>query len=101
MWLVALFDLPVGLPSEKRDAAKFRKLLIKEGFSMLQFSVYAQYFVSEEASAPVKGRLRANLPPRGEVRFLALTDHQFGKMEVFLARELESAETPPDQMRLF
>ena len=40
MWLFTMFDLPVTTPKAKKRYAQFRKLLIKEGFSMLQYSVY-------------------------------------------------------------
>ena len=40
MWLVVVFDLPVGTKSERRRASGFRNMLIDEGFMMKQFSVY-------------------------------------------------------------
>ncbi len=43
MWLLAMFDLPVTTRKARKRYAEFRKLLLQEGFSMLQFSVYARY----------------------------------------------------------
>ena len=40
MWLVVVFDLPVGTKTERRRASGFRNMLIDEGFMMKQFSVY-------------------------------------------------------------
>ena len=55
VWLMAMFDLPVETPDNKRDYVRFRKALLKDGFMMLQFSVYARYIPSEEAAeAPSK-----------------------------------------------
>ena len=51
MWLVAMFDLPVHTKSARRDYSRFRKKLIALWFQMVQFSVYAKYFPSVEASA--------------------------------------------------
>ena len=46
MWVVAMFDLPVETQQNRRDYARFRKALLKDGFMMLQFSVYARYLPS-------------------------------------------------------
>lgn len=48
MWLFAMFDLPVDQPALRREYAQFRKKLLKEGFTMLQYSVYAHYVASEK-----------------------------------------------------
>lgn len=39
MWLVAMFDLPVDTKAARRAYAQFRKALLKDGFSKMQFSV--------------------------------------------------------------
>lgn len=101
MWLFAMFDLPVTTKKARRRYTQFRKLLIREGFTMLQFSVYSRYCVSEKASETYRRRLEAHLPPDGQVRLLAVTDRQFGKMEVFLGRNRTTTEEPPDQLLLF
>lgn len=101
MWLFAMFDLPVDTREARRQYTRFRKALLKEGFSMLQFSVYARYCPSEEASAGYRGRVRGVLPPDGQVRLLAVTDRQFGKMEVFHGKNRAPTEDPPAQIMLF
>ncbi len=45
--------------------------------------------------------LKAIVPPDGHVRFLTVTDHQFGKMDVFWGETEVPAEKPPDQIILF
>lgn len=95
-----MFDLPVDTLDARRDYTQFRKALLKEGFTMLQFSVYARYCGSEERSDAFRRRLRYALPPGGQVRLMAVTDHQFGKMEVFYGKKLYSAEKPPEQLLL-
>jgi len=74
---------------------------LAEGFSMLQYSVYARYCPSEEASAAYRRRVRLRLPPDGEVRLFSLTDRQFERMEVYLEKTRAPAEEPPDQLLLF
>ncbi len=101
MWLFAMFDLPVTTKKARKHYARFRKVLLSEGFSMLQFSVYARYCGSEEANRTHRAHIRRLLPPKGQVRLLAVTDRQFGKMEVFYGKKRRRAEKPPDQLVLF
>lgn len=68
---------------------------------MLQFSVYARYCTGEEASEAFRRRVRTEIPCDGQVRLIAITDRQFGKMEVFCGKTLLAAETPPEQLLLF
>jgi len=96
-----MFDLPVKTKEARREYHRFHAALIKEGFSMMQYSVYARFFASEESSEAHRKRIRERLPPAGQVRLLAVTDRQFGKMEVFCGKKRECAEKPPQQMMLF
>jgi len=101
MWLFAMFDLPVDTKAARRQYARFRKALLAEGFMMLQFSVYARYCRSEEAGRAYRTHVRAHLPPEGQVRLLAVTDRQFGKMEVFSGKKRAQVEPAPQQLMLF
>lgn len=101
MWLVAMFDLPVDTKEARREYTRFRKTLLREGFMMLQYSVYARYFESQENSDVHRARVRGALPPDGQVRLIAITDHQFGKMEVFFGKTRQKTEEPPAQLLLF
>lgn len=101
MWLFAMFDLPVTTKAARKRYAQFRKLLLTEGFTMLQYSVYARHLASEESGAIVRQRITLGLPDDGQVRLLPVTDRQFGKMEVFFGKKRERTEDPPAQFMLF
>lgn len=101
MWLFAMFDLPVVNAEARRRYTRFRTSLLKEGFSMLQFSVYARYCASEEKNDLLRQRLRRQLPSDGEVRLLSVTDRQFGKMDVFVGKKQCETEKKPEQLMLF
>lgn len=96
-----MFDLPVKTREARREYAQFRKVLLREGFSMLQYSVYARFFAGEDAARPYREKVSAALPPSGQVRLLMVTDRQFGKMEVFYGRKRRQTEQPPQQLLLF
>jgi CRISPR-associated protein Cas2 len=101
VWLFAMFDLPVTTKAARRRYSQFRTLLLQEGFTMLQFSVYARHCASEESSDIIRQNIRYGLPPDGQVRLLAVTDRQFGKMEVFFGKKRKKVEDPPAQIMLF
>lgn len=98
---MAMFDLPVETPDNKRDYVRFRNGLLKDGFMMLQYSIYARYLASEEAATVHRGTIHAIIPPLGQVRLMTITDHQFGKMEVFYGKKPRAPEPIPDQIMLF
>ena len=100
MWLFAMFDLPTDTKESRREYTRFRNELLKAGFAMMQFSVYARYCPSEEASDVHRKRVRKVLPPDGHVRLVAITDRQFGKMEIFHGRKRRETEEPPEQLML-
>lgn len=101
MWVFAMFDLPVDSKDARRQYTRFRKVLLKQGFMMLQYSVYARYVRSEEAEQVYRRVVRASLPPEGQVRLISVTDRQFGKMDIFFGKSRRSVEDPPAQMLLF
>ena len=101
MWLFALFDLPVKEKEQKRAYTRFRKCLLELGFTRLQYSVYAQYCASEEASLAKRRRIRTELPFEGQVRLVSVTDRQFGSMEIFLGKNRGEPEEPLGQGLLF
>jgi CRISPR-associated protein Cas2 len=101
MWLFAMFDLPMDRPELRREYAQFRASLLRHGFSMLQYSVYAHYVPSEESEEALRRKVFVALPNHGQVRLVSVTDRQFGKMEVFVGKKRQKVEDPPMQLMLF
>lgn len=101
VWLFAMFDLPVTSKEARKEYARFRKHLLEQGFTMLQFSVYARHCPTEDSSDGIRKVLRKFLPPKGQVRLVAVTDRQFAKMEVFFGEKRLASEDPPSQIMLF
>ena len=56
MRIVVFFDLPVVTAKEKKAAAKFRKFLIKDGYNMMQWSVYSSCNAQTEAETESPGK---------------------------------------------
>lgn len=96
VWLIVVFDLPVQTKKQRKNYVHFRKFLINQGFSMLQFSVYAEYFPSRERMETIIRRIENTLPPEGQVRTFWLTERQFQEMKVFYGASEISPEEPPE-----
>ena len=100
MWLMVFFDFPVGTKTERRHATRFRNYLKRDGFLMLQFSVYARICRAEEAVDKHLSRMRANLPAKGNVRALQVTDKQYARMKLLVGDSKKSEEKATEQLVL-
>jgi CRISPR-associated protein Cas2 len=101
MWVITMFDLPTDTRKARKDYSDFRKLLLDDGFTMLQFSVYARHCSSEENSSVHENRVKSSLPDDGEVRLLKITDKQFERMKVFYGKMRKATEKSPEQLSFF
>ncbi|MFS0645742.1 CRISPR-associated endonuclease Cas2 [Siminovitchia sp. 179-K 8D1 HS] len=85
MRIIVFFDLPVVLPKERKAYSRFRKFLLNDGYTMLQYSVYTRICNGEDAVRKHVKRLQENLPPvNGAIRALKITEKQFANMEILL-----------------
>lgn len=100
VWLFVFFDLPVGTKPERRDATRFRNFLKDDGFMMLQYSVYARVCRGEDGAMKHVARITQNLPGRGSVRALQVTDRQYGRMRLLLGTATKTESLGSRQMVL-
>lgn len=84
MRMIVFFDLPVTSPIERRTATKFRNFLLKDGYYMLQFSVYSRVCNGNDAVEKHFKRIKNNLPSNGSVRVLTITEKQYQNMQILL-----------------
>lgn len=75
------FDLPVTTAKNLKDYRQFRKFLIKQGFLMMQESVYCKLVQNAVASDALIENIKKNKPPEGLVQLLKITEKQYAKME--------------------
>ena len=101
MWVLVLFDLPTETKKDRKAASEFRKKLLKDGFTMFQFSIYVRHCASmENAEVHIK-RVKASLPEYGQVGIFCITDKQFGNIEIFSGKKAQTTNTPGQQLELF
>lgn len=101
MWLFVFFDLPVTTKKQRKDAANFRKNLEKDGFSMLQFSVYIRHCPSKESMEVHIRRVKQIIPVSGRVSIVKITDKQFSDIVNFSGKEREMLPETPRQLEFF
>lgn len=101
MWLFVFFDLPTATKQNRKNAAKFRKELEKDGFTMMQFSVYVRHCPSKENAAVHMMRVKNLIPPEGQVSLLCITDRQYAEIINYNGKILKSLPTAPRQLELF
>lgn len=101
MWTLVMYDLPTETKKERKAAARFRKELIQDGFSMFQFSMYVRHSASSENADVHKRRVKNLLPEQGKVGILQITDKQFGQMEIFFGAKPQELPDVPQQLELF
>ena len=86
MRLIVFFDLPTITTKDMQEYRNFRKYLLKNGFIMMQESVYCRLALNNGSLDLIKAQVRKNLPTNGLVQMLTVTENQFAKME-FLVGE--------------
>lgn len=101
MWIMAMFDLPTDTKQARKEYAIFRKRLLEDGFQRMQYSIYLRPCSSQESAEVHLRRIRAFLPPEGEVAVLSITDKQFERMEFLLGKLRECSPQMPEQLELF
>lgn len=93
MRMLCMFDLPVETESQRRAYRIFRKELIKEGFVMIQYSIYVRICPSREYANRLENRIKKNLPEEGNVRLLCVTEKQYEDMKLLVGSRLASETT--------
>ncbi len=87
MRILVFFDLPTETSKDRKIYSKFRKFLIKEGFIMMQESVYSKLALNNSITNAIRDKIEKNKPPKGIVQMLVITEKQFSSMEYIVRRK--------------
>jgi CRISPR-associated protein Cas2 len=101
MWILVMFDLPVGTKPERRAATRFRNYLLDEGYEMSQFSIYMRFCAGKEQADRRTREIGKARPAKGQIHVLMVTDKQFADMVVFRHGERAKNRGVPEQLALF
>lgn len=84
MRVMVFFDLPVIEPEDRKRATRFRQFLLKQGYMMLQYSVYCKVCNGIDSAKKQERILTQHMPPKGSVRVLSITDKQYAEMKLMV-----------------
>lgn len=102
MRVLVMFDMPTRTKEDRKACTKFRTNLIKEGYMMLQYSVYMRICKGVASANSQLDRLNFILPPKGHIRALILTEKQFDNMRLLIGKKSECEKAnKPIQLSLF
>ena len=87
MRIIVMFDLPVTTASDRREYTRFRKYIIKNGFLMMQESVYCKLAQNSTAADLIVQNVKKNKPISGLVQTLRITEKQFSRMEYIVGEK--------------
>lgn len=96
MRIIVFFDLPTETVKDRKNYSCFRKFLINEGFIMMQESVYTKLALNSNAINLIRMKLDKNMPPKGIVQSLTITEKQFNSSTMHIGnksnKEIDNTE---------
>lgn len=78
--LLCMFDIPMETTREKKDYRIFRKTLLENGFTMMQYSIYYRTLPNRSALKKFEDILKKKVPKNGNIRLIYVTENQFQDM---------------------
>ena len=100
MWMMVMFDLPVGTKRERQAATGFRKQLLDMGFQMAQYSVYMRFCAADSQLESLSTAVGKMLPATGQVSVLNFTDRQYARIRTYYGRSAVEQKPAPKQLEL-
>lgn len=98
MRLLVFFDLPRDTADQRSAATRFVKDLKKQGFIMLQESVYCKLSLNPSSLNYQKENVRKVKPSEGNILLLTVTEKQFNDMEIILGEINDPQVTNVDRV---
>lgn len=96
MRVLVFFDLPVTTSENRRAYSRFRKFLLKNGFMMLQESVYCKLALNGTVVNAIVDNVHKNKPEEGLIQLLTVTEKQYSKMDIIIG-EVKSEVLDSDE----
>jgi len=93
-----MFDLPVDTAENRKEYRAFRKYLVKNGYLMLQESIYCKLAQNSTAADAMLSNIKKNKPKDGLVQVLRVTEKEYSKMEYVVGKA--SSEIITDDRRI-
>lgn len=90
--LVLTFALPTITEKDRKTYTYFRKYLIRNGYIMIQYSVYGKIFNNRDAARNHIKTLYKNIPLKGYIRIMLVTEKQYNKSIIIIGGKSNQEE---------
>lgn len=97
MRVLIFFDLPMETAAERKAYALFRKNLIREGFLMIQESVYVRVATTRESARFLENRVAGFVPGEGLVQSLIITEKQYASIKFLIGSHVEDTRNADER----
>lgn len=84
MRVIVMFDLPSVTGQDLKEYRRFRKFLVKNGFIMVQESIYSKLALNGTIVNSIADNIRKNKPLKGVVQMLVVTEKQYNGIEYII-----------------
>ena len=101
MRVIVFFDLPTLTSENRREYTKFRKFLIKNGFLMMQESVYTKMALNQTTATSIVESVRKNKPLEGIVQMMTVTEKQYNRMEYLCGEFISDVLCTDERLVIF
>ena len=82
MRIIVFFDLPVTDKADRIQATRFRNDLVKNGYYMVQYSVYGRLCNGVDSAQSHIEKLKTFAPATGSIRCMLVTEKQYASMQI-------------------
>ena len=90
MRLVLLYDICNSDYLERKEYTIFRNALLKNGYYMMQFSVYVKCVNVQTKIEQEINKIKKYIPKFGNIRVIAVTEKQYSNMFVLLGNKTDN-----------
>lgn len=97
MRLVVMFDIPVDTLESHKAYTKFHSFLLKDGFIMMQYSIYVRFCHNIPDCEKHVMRVKKNCPEFGNIRLLKITEKQYENMIILYGNKRYNEEIEFDK----
>lgn len=101
MRVIVMFDLPTETADDRASYARFRKELIKDGYLMMQQSVYSKLVMNPLAGELARDRVRKISPSKGVIQAMIVTEKQYADIEYIIGGPNTKQENSTDRLVIF
>ena len=98
MRVIVFFDLPITTIQGIRAYTKFRRFLLKDGFIMMQESVYSKLAQNQLAANALISHVKKNIPDEGLIQILTVTEKQYSNMEMIIGNKKDDVINSSERM---